>query len=284
MTIVALVPARGGSKRIPKKNTRLLNGHPLMAYSIGAAQQAGIFTDVVAVVDDDETADIARSYGASVYQRREMRDDNPDVAWLHPLMCQRQEDCYAILRPTSPFRTAATIQRAWQRFQDQQPCDSLRAVEEVTQHPGKMWICCTDYLPGAASSNPAIGAAVIRQRLLPLLPFASTWQEHPWMQRFEVPWHSSPSQQLPKVYVQNASLEIAWRYCAAQPALSVANTYADHATIAGVTICPFFTVGYEGFDLNTPDDWTRAEALAAHLPVLDPPVPVAAVSASAPAQ
>lgn len=284
MTILALIPARGGSRRIPKKNTRLLNGHPLLAYSIGAAQRSGIFTGVLVCTDDDDTADLAEQYGASVHRRREASSTEPDVAWLHPLMCQRKEDCYAILRPTSPFRTAETITRAWQRFQDQQPCDSLRAVEEVKQHPGKMWVCQTDQLPAAASSNPAIGSAHVRQRLIPLLPFSAQWHEQPWMQPFTVPWHSSPTQSLPALYVQNASLEIAWRYCAAQPALAVANTYSDHATIAGVSVCPFFTVGYEGFDLNTADDWHRAEALAAFLPVLDPPVPVAALQETAPAQ
>jgi CMP-N,N'-diacetyllegionaminic acid synthase len=67
------------------------------------------------------------------------------------------------------------------------------------------------------------------------------------------PWHSSPTQTLPPVYVQNASLEMAWTYVVKQ-----------FGTIAGRKIAPFFTEGYEGFDINTPDDdWREAERLIA---------------------
>lgn len=85
------------------------------------------------------------------------------------------------LRPTSPFRLPETIRRAWSEFQDQEGVDLLRAVEKCSEHPGKMWV-----LQG--------------KRMSPLLPFST----------MEQPWHSTPYQALPEVYVQNASLEIAW--------------------------------------------------------------------------
>ena len=66
----------------------------------------------------------------------------------------RSYDCFSILRPTSPFRTAATIKRAWSEFLAEQGVDSLRAVEKVTQHPGKMWV-------------------VRGKRMMPLLPLYS---------------------------------------------------------------------------------------------------------------
>ena len=66
----------------------------------------------------------------------------------------------------------------------------------------------------------------------------------------EQPWHSTPYQALPEVYVQNASLEIAWSLV----------VFEGH-TIAGKTVMPFFTRDYEGFDVNHPIDWRIAEEL-----------------------
>jgi CMP-N,N'-diacetyllegionaminic acid synthase len=91
-----------------------------------------------------------------------------------------------------------------------------------------------------------------------------------------VPWHSSPTQTLPTLYVQNASLEIAWAYTALPPSLTVAGTHANEGSIAGEIVTPFFTQGWEGFDINTPDDWDRAEQHAQSL--------VAAAASAAPAQ
>ena len=64
--IVALIPARSGSKRVPDKNIRPLAGHPLIAYSIAAALQSGIFDAVIVSTDSDRYADIARHYGAEI--------------------------------------------------------------------------------------------------------------------------------------------------------------------------------------------------------------------------
>ena len=68
------------------------------------------------------------------------------------------------------------------------------------------------------------------------------------------PWHSSPTQSLPTVYVQNASLEMAWTY-----------VVRDLHSISGTKISPFFIEGYEGFDINTESDWQEAERIAASL-------------------
>jgi N-acylneuraminate cytidylyltransferase len=130
-------------------------------------------------------------------------------------------DAFSLLRPTSPFRTAATIRRAWTLFSAQQGVDSLRAVELCAQHPGKMWI-------------------VRGTRMLPLLPFGSA----------DRPWHSTPYQALPEVYVQNASLEIAWT-----------RVVLDDRSIAGTVIVPFMTEGYEGFDINVQEEWWIAERM-----------------------
>jgi CMP-N,N'-diacetyllegionaminic acid synthase len=228
-SVVALIPARSASKRVPDKNIRPLGGHPLIAYTISAAQKSGIFSSVIVSTESQRYADIARSYGAEVPFLRpvEMAGDlSPDIAWLEYTLTRlreegRQFDCFSVLRPTSPFRTPQTIQRAWKEFISQDGVDSLRAVEKCHEHPGKMWV-------------------VRGGRMHPLLPMGPS----------DPPWHSMAYQSLPEVYVQNASLEIAWT-----------RVLFETHTIAGEVIMPFFTQGHEGFDVNHPHDWRLAEEL-----------------------
>jgi len=228
-SIIALIPARFGSKRLPNKNIKLLAGHPLIAYSISSAIKSGIFDAVVVSTDEKKYADIAKRYGAEVPFLRpaEMAGDlSPDIEWVEYTLSNLQKmgrayECFSILRPTSPFRMCETIRRAWQSFLSEKGVDSLRAVEKCEQHPGKMWV-------------------VRGKRMVPLLPLGPPNQ----------PWHSSQYQALPEVYVQNASLEIAW-----------SRVVFETRTIAGNVLMPFFTEEYEGFDVNTPYDWNLAEHL-----------------------
>jgi CMP-N,N'-diacetyllegionaminic acid synthase len=227
--IIAMIPARAGSKRVTGKNIKTLAGHPVMAYTISAAIQSGIFSAVLVSTDSEEYAKIASYYGAEVPFLRPIEfagDLSPDIEWLDFTLRRLMEmgrtyDCFSILRPTSPFRLPETIQRAWKEFQAEAGVDSLRAVEKCKQHPGKMWV-----LRG--------------QRMFPLLTIAP---ENP-------PWHSTPYQALPVVYVQNASLEIAWT-----------RVVLKENSIAGNILMPFLTQGYEGYDVNTSYDWAYAEEL-----------------------
>jgi CMP-N,N'-diacetyllegionaminic acid synthase len=244
---VALIPARQGSKRVPGKNVRLLNGHPAIAYSIAPALESGVFDAVIVSTDSEEIAAIARHYGAEVPFLRPAAfasDTSPDIEWLEYTLTElkrqgRTWDCFSLLRPTSPFRTAATIRRAWDRFVSQPGADSLRAIEKCAQHPGKMWV-------------------VRGERMLPLLPFETAGR----------PWHSTPYQALPPVYVQNASLEIAWT-----------RVVFEQKTIAGDVLVPFLTEEYEGFDINDPADWLVAERLLAEAKVPLAPIAQAPFSA-----
>jgi CMP-N,N'-diacetyllegionaminic acid synthase len=228
-SIVALIPARSGSKRVPDKNIRPLAGHPLIAYSISAALQSGVFTAVVVSTDSERYAEISRYYGAEVPFMRPAEfsgDTSPDIEWVEYTLKRlaaggRRYDCFSILRPTSPFRLPETIQRAWAEFCGETGVDSLRAVEKCSQHPAKMWV-----LRG--------------RRMMPLLPIGPA----------EQPWHSSQYPSLPEVYVQNASLEIAW-----------SRVVFEGRTIAGTVLMPFLTRDTEGFDVNKPYDWDMAEVM-----------------------
>ncbi len=247
---VAFIPARVGSKRVPGKNVRVLGGHPLIAYTIGPALESKIFDAVMVSTDSEEIAAIARHYGAEVPFLRPAAlasDTSPDIEWLEytigELSAQgRNWDCFSLLRPTSPFRTVDTIRRAWTTFRSQNGVDSLRAVELCTQHPGKMWI-------------------VRGQRMYPLLPFGGEAVSPMPHGEAGQPWHSTPYQALPRVFVQNASLEIAWT-----------RVVRERRTIAGDVLVPFFTESYEGFDINDAFDWMVAERLLAEGKVTLPTV------------
>ena len=229
-SIVALIPARAGSKRVPDKNIRPLADHPLIAYTISSALQSQIFSALIVSTDSQLYGEIAGHYGAEVPHLRpsELAGDlSPDIEWVEDTLSRLREngrdyDCFSILRPTSPFRLPNTIQRAWRAFNDDKGVDSLRAVEKCKQHPGKMWV-------------------VRGNRMMPLLPLSPP----------EQPWHSSQYQSLPEVYVQNASLEMAW-----------SRVVFEGRTIAGDVLMPFFTEDYVGFDVNSAYDWNLAEHLA----------------------
>lgn len=241
---VALIPARSGSKRVVDKNIRRLGDHPVMAYTIQAALASGVFGSVIVSTDSEEYAAIARHYGAEVPGLRPAAfasSTSPDIEWIAytlSLLAERGSDfdCFSILRPTSPFRQPETIRRAWNAFVGETGVDSLRAVEKVKQHPGKMW-------------------AIRGNRMTPVMPF---------VREDGTPWHSSQMASLPEFFIQNASLEIAWSRVA-----------LEDGSIAGTVVVPFLTSDMEGFDINDMDDWWYARHLLAEgrfrLPEVAPP-------------
>jgi CMP-N,N'-diacetyllegionaminic acid synthase len=234
---VALVPARSGSERVPGKNIAPLGGHPLLAYAIAAAHDSGVFGTVVVSTDSEQIAEVARRYGAEVPGLRPAEMSTSisfDIEWVLHMMQGRDEEIFAILRPTSPFRTGATIRRAFERLVELgDRADSIRAVEPARQHPAKMWLLVGDLLE-------------------PLLP----------QPEGETPLHSRQYQALPKVYAQNSSLELAWSHVLDDPV----------PTISGCRVAPFFTEGAEGFSIDYPDDIERAERLLARGDATLPPV------------
>jgi CMP-N,N'-diacetyllegionaminic acid synthase len=237
-TAVALIPARAGSQRVPGKNILPLAGHPLIAYSIAAAHESGIFCAIVVSTDSEEIAEIARRYGAEVPGLRPVEMStatSSDIEWVLHVMRDRDEEIFGILRPTSPFRTGGTIRRAFERLVELgDAADSIRAVEPARQHPGKMWTLHRDLLE-------------------PLLA----------QPEGETPLHSRQYQALPKVYAQNSSLELAWARVLDDPV----------PTISGRRVAPFFTEGWEGFSIDYPGDVELAEGALARGEAALPAVP-----------
>jgi CMP-N,N'-diacetyllegionaminic acid synthase len=236
LNAVALVPARAGSQRVPGKNVAPLAGHPLIAYTIAAARESGLFDAVIVSTDSEAIADVARRYGAEVPRLRPVEmagATSPDIEWVRHALEGADWEVFSLLRPTSPFRTAATIRRAWDRFTAVPDADSLRAVRPVREHPGKMWRVTGELMEPFVPQTPG-----------------------------EVPTHSRQTAALEQLYVQDSSLEIAWTRIVAD------------GEIAGRRVVPFFCEGVEGLSIDYPDDLERAEALAAADPALLPRVEV----------
>ena len=146
MMNIAIIPARGGSKSVPSKNIKHLNGIPLIAYSIIISLENPLIDEVIVSTDDDEIASIALKYGANVPFLRPKNiatDDTPDKpVILHALEWFENEnnfkpDLILYLRPTSPFRSHSLINKCITKIAQENSYSSLRTVNNVRgiHHP-----------------------------------------------------------------------------------------------------------------------------------------------------
>lgn len=147
MKILGVITARGGSKGIPGKNIKLLAGKPLIAYTISAAKEAGVFDRIILSTDDEKIAAVARGYGCETPFMRSpelARDDTPHVAVLQrAVQWLRQQEQYhsdgvMILQPTAPLRRPVHIQEAVALFQ-KTGADSVVSVSAVPGHYNPHW-------------------------------------------------------------------------------------------------------------------------------------------------
>lgn len=147
MNIIAIIPARGGSKGVPGKNIKPLGGKPLIVYTIEAAKQVTLLTDCVVSTDSEDIAAVARSFGADVPFIRpvELATDSAksiDVVLhaLHKLQKQnRHYDALILLQPTNPFRSVRFIEEAIQKFISGN-YDSLISVLPVPHEYNPHWV------------------------------------------------------------------------------------------------------------------------------------------------
>lgn len=118
---VAVIPARGGSKRIPHKNVRPLGGRPLLAYTVAAALESGVFGHTVVSTDDDAVADAAAAAGATVLQRDpNLADDHTPASSVTAAVAEQlglsDAQPVAQLLPNCPLRTAADVRSSFAAF------------------------------------------------------------------------------------------------------------------------------------------------------------------------
>ena len=148
MKIYAMIPARGGSKGVPKKNIQLLAGFPLIAYSIAAAKLSQRIERVIVSTDCDEIAGVARDYGAEVPFMRPADisgDTSTDLEWFeHAIQWLNEKeraipDLVVHLRPTTPLREPAVIDQAIEYLENHSEASSLRSASEMADPPQKMF-------------------------------------------------------------------------------------------------------------------------------------------------
>ena len=225
--IVALIPARGGSKAIPRKNLLMIAGKPLIAYSIEHALASRHVTRTIVSTDDAEIADVARDFGAEVPFMRPSefaQDLSPDVdVFRHALAWLRDREGYLCdlvvhLRPTGPVRRVDVIDRAIEVMLDQPDADSLRSVSWPTETPYKMWRIAGTYLE-------------------PLLEVPGVVEPY-----------CAPRQSLPDVYWQNGYVDIV------RPRVVL-----DDAMMCGRRIVPF-VVEEPILEIDYADSIPRVEA------------------------
>jgi len=229
--ILALIPARGGSKSIPRKNIRPFAGHPLIAYSIAAGLWAETVTRVIVSTDDDEIAAVARRYGAETPFLRPheySQDNTPDLpVFQHALNWLAEQQGYrpeivVHLRPTSPFRRVSHIDEAVYRLVARPETDAVRAVCVPFQNPFKMWRIGPDGFMRPLGAELGV----------PYEPY------------------NQPRQMLPDVYWQTGYVDVAWT-----------DTILGKNSMTGEHILPLIIDPSQWIDIDSPDDWRRAERL-----------------------
>lgn len=231
--VLAVIPARGGSKGIPRKNIRDFAGHPLIAYSIEAGLQAKTVTRTIVTTDDAEIAEVARRCGAEIPFMRpaELAQDHTlDLpVFQHVLEWLEQNEGYrpdvvVQLRPTSPIRPPTLVDEAVCLLLDTPGAHSVRGVVPAGQNPHKMW-----------RIDPQTG------RMVPLLTVEGVAEPY-----------NAPRQVLPPVFWQTGHID------AIRPEVIRAGTMSGEV-ILPVMIDPQYTV-----DIDTPKDWARYEWLVWH--------------------
>jgi YrbI family 3-deoxy-D-manno-octulosonate 8-phosphate phosphatase len=241
MEILALIPARGGSKSIPHKNIKPLAGFPLIAYSIAAASQSKLVNRTIVSTDDEEIAMIARAFGAETPFLRpaEFAQDNTlDLpVFTHALSWLKEQEGYqpeilVQLRPTSPLRPPECVDQAIEILIDYPEADSVRGVIPSGQNPYKMWLV-------ADQGN-----------IMPLLSLEGVTE----------PFNAS-RQTLPQTYWQTGHID-AIRH----------STITGKGSLSGDVIYPLHIDPYYAVDIDTLRDWQRAEWLISQgdLPIVLP--------------
>lgn len=227
--VYALIPARSGSKSVKDKNIRLMDGKPMIAYSILDAKASSYIDKVIVSTDSEKYAEIAREFGADVPFLRPAdisADNSLDIevfrhflGWLAAEGCELPE-LLVHLRPTHPIRNVDDIDKMILIMLENPQLDAIRSVAPTKEVPYKMWLFIDD-----GTMKPLVTCDI---------PEA----------------YNAPRQILPQVYLQNACIDIIRT-----------STILDKKSMTGEKIA-----GYKmtcNFDIDTEDEFIRAEQFIA---------------------
>jgi YrbI family 3-deoxy-D-manno-octulosonate 8-phosphate phosphatase len=227
--VLALIPARGNSKSIPRKNIREFAGCPLIAYSIAAAIQSKLVTRTIVSTDDPHIAEISRKFGAETpFLRPEefSRDDTQDLpVFRHALQWLAENENYhpdvvVQLRPTSPIRPHGMVDDAVKLLLDHPQADSVRGVVPSGQNPFKMWTIGKD-----GAMHPLLTVPGIQEA------------------------YNAPRQDLQDTFWQTGHID------AIRPEVILKKNSMSGEVILPLFVDPRYTV-----DIDTLLDWQRAES------------------------
>ena len=235
MKVLGVITARGGSKGLPGKNLKLLGGKPLIAYTIEAAQQSGVFDRVILSTDDPAIASLARALGCDVPFMRPAelaRDDTPHLpVMLHAVRWLEEHDgyradCTMILQPTSPMRQPHHIQEAVDLI-GPAGVDSVVSVSDVPVHYHPMRALRVDASGGATLF---VTGEPIRRRI-------------------------NRRQDLPAASVMNGAIYL----------FRTSVLFDREPSLYGARSAAYLMPPPYGLSIDTPDDWTEAERALDHI-------------------
>ncbi|MDC0280238.1 acylneuraminate cytidylyltransferase family protein [Akkermansiaceae bacterium] len=224
MNVYTIIPARGGSKGVPKKNIKLLKGKPLIAYTIEYSIKSKLVNKTVVSTDAIEIANIAKSLGAKVpFMRPDhlAEDLTPDFPVFKNALSELENifeekiDLFILLRPTSPFRPAGLIEMGVNQMIKNPKASSLRSVAISKEHPWRQWTSNGDFIVGYDKDT--------------------------------IEPYNIPRQKLPEIYFQTGDIEIIRR-----------STIID-GSISGDHVIPLIIDHGDMVDIDTDNDWKNAE-------------------------
>ncbi len=228
--ILAIIPARGGSKGLPGKNIKLIAGHPLIAYSIKAALESPSITRVIVSTDSDEIAKVAKAYGAEVpfIRPSELAGDlSTDLeVFTHALEWLKinekyEPDIVVQFRPTSPVRFIHDIEICINKMLDPE-ADSLRIVTPAFHTPFKMWVLDES----STQMQPLLQQDVIRES------------------------YNQPRQNLPEIYWQIGTLDVIR-----------SNVITEQKSMTGQNILPYIIEQQFAVDIDDLESFQQAEKM-----------------------
>jgi len=233
LNILAIIPARGGSKSVPRKNIKELAGKPLIAWTIDEAKKSKYLTRTIVSTDDEEIAKVARKYGAEVpfLRPEEISGDRAkDIEFLlHAVKFLKEKENYipdivVLLRVTAPLKTVKNIDEGIELLIKTPEADATRPIVEAPKHPYKMWKISED-----------------KKWIEPFLPKSFTGMDEPY---------NGPRQALPQVYCHTGAMDI-----------MRLKTITELKSTSGKKLAYFFMKPEESINIDTSMDFKMAEVL-----------------------
>lgn len=231
MEILAVIPARAGSKSVPHKNIRELGGKPMLAHSIAHAKESKYINRIIVSTDSEEYAKLAKQYGAEVpfIRPAEYATDTAldyDV-FLHALTWLKEEEGYVPdivvqLRPTYPIRDVKDIDNMIQLLIENPMADSVRSMAKAKEIPYKMW------RKAEAIDDKLIGNVMRIEPVMKDIPEC----------------YNMPRQELPVIYYQNACIDV----------------FRPKVVLEKHSMSGDYILGYEmkeNYDIDTEEDFKR---------------------------